>query len=377
MKNTTMMQQAMNAFQYRNMIKAAKNYHMREDLSLTDNLAQFYMEGTGCENEASAKMIAEKVLSGVARFEELYCAENAEKNPGICLANTMFKMEANFKTDAEKYLFWIKVADALPLISAQLADGEDRRKQILAIDQMQINAQGVTPELLREARKLAREAMQTSGLMSTSMRAFLDEVKYAGQDAKTAQLLLNICGRETEYRALTAMAAYMQVQQGFIKQLRTDLDPEQVTLIVCAKREQFKILAGLNAKKIAQGTAIALLTVLGAAVMLGMLVLPVGFVYAGLAEIGLCDLAAFAIPAVVGMVILGKGVNMWREESKKAVTVASVVLSNVIAGAKQLFDLVAPKVVEFARGAVNRVRCFIAERAVKTQRVARRHMLIV
>ena len=375
MKNTAMLKQAMTAFQYQNMVKSAKHYMMRKDLSLRENLAQFYMEGTNIEDQEHALIVADKVLRGVSRFEELYDAENAGKNPTLCIANAMNKLEKNYKTDAEKCLFWIKVAETLPLISAQLADGQDRSAQIKEIDSMTISNDAVTPDVLRDARKLAREAMQTCGLMSTSMRPFLDEIKAAGADAHTAQILFNVCNRETEFRALTAMAAYMQVKQGFVKQLRFDLDAEQVTMIVCAKREQFKILAGLNAKKIAQGTALALLTLLGAAVMAGMLVVPVGFVAVALADFGLNELVAAAIPTVVGCVILGKGVDLWREACNKVVTVASAALGEVVSAAKKLFGIVAPKVVDFARNAADRVRCFFAERAQNRACNARRRMI--
>lgn len=371
MKNTKVMQQAMGNIQYAKMVQAAKQYHMREDMTLRENLAQFYMEGMADDRQEFALIIADKILSGVGRFETIYSEACAEPGMGVKIA--LHKLEANYTTDAEKCLAYIKIADALPLISAQMVDGKDRTEKIKAIDAMEINAEDVTPEMLEEARNFAAKAVQESGVMSTGMRKLIEQMKGAGAQANLANLLLDVCNRETEYRALTAMAAYMQVRNGFVKNMSPEMEPEQVAMIVCAKREQFKILANLDARKILRNTALVLLGIIGA-VVIGAMMAPGVFIIGELLfELFECQLVALGVPVIVAGVVLLEGVKLWCAKCDKAITVAVAAVGSIVKAAGDLFELYAPVVMAKVRGAVNRVRGFIAERACRTGRVRTRY----
>jgi len=268
----------------------------------------------------------------------------------------------------ERCNYWQKLAAAVSAANLAMNDGEaDREKILQEIEALTVSEEDATPELERELREKAAEALCNSGVMLSGLLEQAKEIEKLEQADEAAGLLIDLGNKELGYREIVSMLAYTKIKNGEFDNMPADMTAGQVATVVCAAIEQTRIQEAVGNGSIGIEIATGLLMILGTIVLVhfALLAAGVGIVFAA-AMFGTILTIPACILVIAGTLhIFKKALDVWLEDSGKIIKATVAVAKYIAKGAVAVWhyakEKVWPKLVSISKAVLASVRGVLAK----------------
>lgn len=336
-----------------------------EGKNVRDLMAQIYVEKLDEKTIQQGELMADKILRCVKDFDAGY--QEAQENLDHFVEKFQAKMDEG-KSCVDRCNYWLKLGTVISSAAAAMGrDGVDREQMIRDAESLFISEEDATPQREEELREQAAQAIKNSGILLGTLVEQVQALEELDSAEEAIGLLIDMSGRELEYRAVVSMLAYTMSKNGELEGVPVDMTASQVTALVCAELEQARIVKAVGDGELAVDVATVLLSILGS-VLLIYIAIPV-FVFTTQAILDLF-VPIFAIPlcimTVAGLTrLFNAGIDMWLEDSKSIARFAVAAMRTVVKGMKAVAEFsaerVLPKVVETAAGVLAKLKSLVAK----------------
>ncbi len=342
--------------------------NLSEGESARDVMAQMYVDNLDDKTLTQGYAMADAIIERVKMFDSDY--REAQNDIDKYLKRFQKSIDKD-KTPAERCTYWLRFTAAITascMITNDDNDEDSITPSIAAeqIEAMSVSEEEATPEYERELHEKAIEAIKNSGVMLSGLKEHADELNEMADSTEAAAFIVDMGAKETDYRAIVSMLVYTKAKNGEFDNIPADMTLDQITTLVCAEVEQFRIMNEVGLGKMAEKTAAFLLQILGSIVI----VVAVSFLVSIVASIAVELLGAiFVIPALL-MIIAGSirlmsaAIDAWAEDSKKIVKCVSCAIKTVAKGAVAIANFVYECVIKKIFDISRTLFCSVTEKTV-------------
>jgi len=235
----------------------------KENLSLNDNLCEFYLSQCIGSYPEEAKKIVANVALGIEKFNENL--NNAIRENGIDYVEELKNMGEDF-TKEQKYELYINYLASLYTLNVQNLD-EEHASQIQNFDNIKQNLSvtgEVTNEMLDELIQKISEALNENTLCLSTLGA-MDELRESligGTDA--IKEVLRDSTMNVQEKLCYSLATYIAYKNDKISSLiGQDVSPEVIAVAVSSGIEQAQVIEDVKTGKTTIDKAITVLKIIG------------------------------------------------------------------------------------------------------------------
>ena len=248
--------------------------HIREDAGVKENMMNIYRGAYGDITEEEAEKIVDKLLEGIHKFDETLSAYMEKGTEAVLEEIDASLGEASNEEKYAAYLNAIVVIKTLDssILEKILKEGnfenEEMFSQVKGSVQIESNAI-VTDEMLEEARKQLADALETSVISLSDIKA-LQEMPQEEVEA-FARNFADERWADEERKAYFSLAAYMAYQDEDIEMDEEASDPFFWAVSTAAAMETERVIQDAKKGLISWETARKILKGIGYTVLvLGM-----------------------------------------------------------------------------------------------------------
>ncbi len=243
-----------------------------EGKSLSDILAQIYVDNLDDKTQHQGAVMAEAILTSIQNFDSDF--ESAKANLSRYVEQFINKVCEN-KTPVERCNYLLKLSTAVGSAqSVMVAQIEEQKKEIeelmARVEEATVLEEEATEALEAELREKVIEALLGSSVMLSALMQQKEQLEEMKNAEETARLLIDMGSEEVDYRAITAMLAYVNIKNGTFEDMPPEMTADQVATLVCAHSEQTHILQAVESGNMAVDIATTVLRVLGIVVIARM-----------------------------------------------------------------------------------------------------------
>lgn len=330
-----------------------------EGTSVREIMAQLYVDNLDDKTIRQGTLMTDAIFENIAAFDRDYFL--AKENLDMFIEGKLNAI-AEGKSLDESCRLWLKLTAAISganLIVSEDSHNDEKRVEALLKEIEQIDISGETsPELEAELRAKTAEALKNSGLMLSTAVQMAEQKEIFDNADQAAAMLIDLGSKEVDYRAVSAMLAYVNIKNGTFDNFPAEMTIAQVSALVCASMEQVHILEEVSNGNIGEEMAADLLTVLGIVAAFWMFNIAIDISVLILPEI-------LAIPAIIMLFMwlwreFALIFERWEEDSKKIVHVVAIPIKLVFSGIKRLavfsVSAVIPAVVEKSKELISYIK---------------------
>lgn len=318
---------------------------LAEEKGAKEICAQMYVDQLPDKTYEQGEAMADAILESIAGFDHDYEHAKADVDAFV---DTFLDTACKDKTLAERCTYLMKLLTAITAAKSTLEakteeEREEARQMVEDADAASILDGEATESLEAKLRDQVKNALKGSNIMLAAMEVQREALQEIQDEDEAATLLVEAGARNTDFRAIMAMQAYINTVQGTYEDIPADLTAAQAATMVCTYEEEARILQQVAEQHLGEDVAHALLTVLGIVTTLRMAI------PAMLVGVNVC-FATFgwivAIPASLVVIttatrVVSHIVDAWIKDSKKIVHTVSVGVKSVLKGIATVANYVA------------------------------------
>lgn len=304
--------------------------------------AQMYVDGLADKTLSQGEAMAGSIMESIAAFDRDF---DRAKTDADAFVDAFVEDACKDKSLAERCTYLMKLIAAISGAKSMLdADTDEKREQALNMvaeaEVAQIFEGEATEALESKLRDQLKNALRGSNILVSALEAQSEKLREIESEDEAANLLIDAGNRNTDYRAIMAMQAYINIKNGMYEDIPADLSAAQVATMVCAYTEEVSILQQVAQNHMGEDVACILLSILGLVAILHL--------YAGIMVVGASLCATLfghilTIPAVLVLFseschIFGRIADRWFESSGKIVHVAAVGVRAIRTAAAHVLD---------------------------------------
>lgn len=318
---------------------------LAEEKDAKEICAQMYVDQLPDKTYEQGEAMADAILESIAGFDHDYEHAKADVDAFV---DTFLETACKDKTLTERCTYLMKLLTAITAAKSTLEakteeEREEARQMVEEADAASILDGEATEALEAKLRDQVKNALKGSNIMLAAMEVQREALQEIQDEDETAALLVEAGARNTDFRAIMAMQAYINTVQGTYEDIPADLTAAQAATMVCTYEEEARILQQVAEQHLGEDVAHALLSVLGIVTTLRMAI------PAMVVGVNVC-FATFgwivAIPASLVVIttatrVVSRIVDAWIKDSKKIVHTVSVGVKSVLKGIATVASYVA------------------------------------
>ena len=318
---------------------------LAEEKGAKEICAQMYADQLPDKTYEQGEAMADAILESIAGFDHDYEHAKADVDAFV---DTFLETACKDKTLAERCTYLMKLLTAITAAKSTLGakteeEREEARQMVEEADAASILDGEATEALEAKLRDQVKNALKGSNIILAAMEVQREALQEIQDEDETAALLVEAGVRNTDFRAIMAMQAYINTVQGTYEEIPADLTAAQAATMVCTYEEEARILQQVAEQHLGEDVAHALLSVLGIVTTLRMaipaMVIGVNVCFATFGWI-------VAIPASLVVIttatrVVSRIVDAWIKDSKKIVHTVSVGVKSVLKGIATVASYVA------------------------------------
>lgn len=284
---------------------AAFNEKYNQELTLDENLAQFYMNqrpGTFPED-------AHEVVKGLHEGINVFNAnlQKALSEEGLDYAAELQKATADMPV-AEKYEMYLNFLAAITTLSlGNMTEVELAQVEGYQAIREQLKPEGeVTEEMLADVEKRIAEALENNTLCLGSVEALRQLIIRLPEGTEAIEQVITGSEADVRQKLIAAMGTYVMYEKGEIESLKgQELTPESIAVGAAVGIEQANVINDVHTGRTALDVSIRILKIIGGAALLSLFILAASQFVIGVAVMStawsICLLGVSSISVLVSV----------------------------------------------------------------------------